>query len=671
MEEQIITGTLRKKAKYTSPGDEFFKEQTQIHYFELNLAEMTFGFKKKFSDETICKCYGYKQVLSYTSKLEPEDEKLCEWELGFRVYLFNDKVYILYCENEEELVKWLRGFKIFFEKKLKRMNKKVEVTKVDTRNTSIINNFHERNTEIKFHQETTKETVSVEKTVKPVPQEREIFLVDKRKNHLKAPKAHKVYLENEDNKNVKYNLVYFGNSRNNVKEKQVSDIDSFTKKNNENLMSGLETVKNVKNIFNTEDNLQNVRVEGTSNIQINKEIKLYKNENVEYLSKPNKNKSLGLNESSHMKGENSKEKQEIGNELNIKTKDIIEFKIMLSENFFIGKKTFKFFNINYYDKLQSMKTRLDLKEKQKFIKKIISFSKLFKKHQILKEDWETQTSNQQINNSMIYNRELLIKEIIKRNKFEGTNEMNKFDTVEKRTSPFKVKVVDLNDKTIIEDLDFELYPQENNNIKKNPVTKQDLIQLKDDAFHQELISRKKEQDDLTSSNDNNHNNDEMIKVKAHKRNSEVNNSSEMADKNWIKIKYKENKDKIIKLDENFEKFPVINTNDVITEEIITDFKLIKNRNTDKGVGFTLERDADRGGLFESMYKSSDLKNKSLELNLSEISTTTKKSPSVNSPHFGNISIIAQRYNKIDNIDDWKDFISQTNKSSYTVNKTDI
>lgn len=49
---------------------------------------------------------------------------------------------------------------------------------------------------------------------------------------------------------------------------------------------------------------------------------------------------------------------------------------------------------------------------------------------------------------------------------------------------------------------------------------------------------------------------------------------------------------------------------------------------------------------------------SLSLELSDDEKKPKKISLVESPHFGSIAVIAQRYNKIDNIDDWRMFINK-------------
>ena len=520
-----IEGILRKKLRKKA-NDYVFKEQTEIHYFELNLAQMTFGFKKKSNDEIMSKNYGYKQVLSNTQKLDSEDLVICEWNLGFNVNLYKNKTYTLFCENTGELLKWLEGFRLFFEKKKQKIMNKNEINIIENVVTRLDNSVVRKN---------------------------EIEL-----SYIKESE----YGEKEEN---------FNNYKNN------------------------------KSLTNSEDNYIKVHIEENTNFQIESN----------YFFK------------------NKKESDKKNSKLNFEDyRRIQKFEVINLDNFYIIHKP----------ELFSFKRKLFLREKYKFIQNLVYFSKFFNETRNSNDDWGVKNFNNK-SKDLKYNLESLKKEIkgkiISEIRQEEKKINNQVSDISK--SPFKIKVVDNNDNTIIENLDFENYPnltQNSPQIKNKTASKEDFL---DNKENENLLEKQSYRKNLC---DDNKETDEMLNI------INVDTTSQtiiIKEKKIIQIKNNSS--------EKFSNFPTKLMNEPFNPDDsnnISSYDLmssIKNRFKDN-----------LHLIISNEVKEVKKINLQIDLNISGISTKTLHN-NVSSPHFGNISIIAQRYNKIDNIDDWKDYLN--------------
>lgn len=111
------TNTLKSKSVEDNKEYLIPKE----NYFELNVYDMTFGYKDKPSDKVFKRSFGYKQVYKYTLKLNSTEDSLCqsqkgEYKLGLKL-LFENKSMLLFCKTVLDLKMWVEAFKKFFDKK--------------------------------------------------------------------------------------------------------------------------------------------------------------------------------------------------------------------------------------------------------------------------------------------------------------------------------------------------------------------------------------------------------------------------------------------------------------------------------------------------------------------------------------------------------------------------
>ena len=595
MNEEKVTGVLRKKIKISSE-DDFFKERTEIHYFVLNLEEMTFGFTKKLYDENLFKCYGYKQVLCYDVELNQEDLNLCEWSYGFQVSLYKNKVYVLFCESNEELIKWLQGFRIFFEKKNLKLMKKSEV---------VLTDFNE----FKTYESIVRNEIDISYNLQ--------LSEDKEDN----------YEDQEEKMGIIKTLTNKG-------EEQKKVIHSVIVKTEENLKTQFNYELYKNNFI-----IKTCEISIIANCLIEKE----------------KLKQESINKIFHL----------LINFLNFQTKLLKDFLMVSGHNFM------KLKNLN--------------------------------------EDW-TIDKNLYINNKN--NIESLRNEIKRKRHEEKINNSHKITSNNKK--PYIIKMVDINNQTLIDNIDLNLsideYLHKNDQIKKeiSSFTKTDLNYLRENEISMEKnlhlklggnpninpvdkkidqlnynvnssqeiprkrLNKKEDQNDNIKSSqeisketlnknydqlDNIKSSQEISKETPNKNNDQLDNikSSQEISKETLNkkdekliIKIKDDKNSIQKIDK-FTNFPGTDPEKDAGQNYYDLYSHRKHKNKDD-LHLVIDTEDEKEKLNQKIQISRQ-KNKN---------NITNKINCVNSPHFGNISIISQRFLKVDNIDDWKQYINLPN-----------
>ena len=515
---------------------------------------MTFGFTKKLYDENLFKCYGYKQVLCYDVELNQEDLNLCEWSYGFQVSLYKNKIYVLFCESNEELIKWLQGFRIFFEKKNLKLMKKSEV---------VLTDFNE----FKTYESIVRNEIDISYNLQ--------LSEDKEDNY-----------EDQEEKMGKIKTLT------NKGEEQKKVIHSVIVKTEENLKTQFNYELYKNNFI-----IKTCEISIIANCLIEKE----------------KLKQESMNKIFHL----------LINFLNFQTKLLKDFLMVSGHNFM------KLKNLN--------------------------------------EDW-TIDKNLYINNKN--NIESLRNEIKRKRHEEKINNSHKITSNNKK--PYIIKMVDINNQTLIDNIDLNLsideYLHKNDQIKKeiSSFTKTDLNYLRENE-----ISMEKNLHLKLGGNPNIN----PVDKKIDQLNYNVNSSQEIPRK---RLNKKEDQNDNIKSSQEISK-ETLNKKD---EKLIIKIKDDKNsiQKIDKFTNFPgTDPEKDAGQNYYDLYSHRKHKNKddlhlvidtedekeklnqkiqiSRQKNKNNI---TNKINCVNSPHFGNISIISQRFLKVDNIDDWKQYINLPN-----------
>ena len=115
-----------KKLKTSRLGRLF--GNTNMRWFECLFKERIFGYKDNISELTIRSSIRFDEIVDFSNKLNLEDAKMCDWNYGFQINT-KDRVFILYCQNQETLENWVTCFNTI----LKRGPKKIAVISTNKR----------------------------------------------------------------------------------------------------------------------------------------------------------------------------------------------------------------------------------------------------------------------------------------------------------------------------------------------------------------------------------------------------------------------------------------------------------------------------------------------------------------------------------------------------------
>ena len=95
---------------------------TNMRWFECLFKDKVFGYKDIITDNKLKSSLRFDEIIDFSNKLNLEDAKMCDWNYGFQL-VTKDRVFILFCQNQETLENWV----ICFNTILKRGPKKLAV----------------------------------------------------------------------------------------------------------------------------------------------------------------------------------------------------------------------------------------------------------------------------------------------------------------------------------------------------------------------------------------------------------------------------------------------------------------------------------------------------------------------------------------------------------------
>ena len=648
-EKSIFTGTLRKRINISSHASPF-KELTQITYFELDLIQMTLGYKKKQNDNSLNKVYGYKQVLSYSLNIKNEDKSICEWNHGFMIKFLGGKTYLLFCENINDLLMWMEGLRIFFERKSQKLF--VKFNRNDSNlvknDSSLINSNTKNDQKIYLLKKEIDYKKLQENTMK-----QEMFI------------SHKFCFELLSNsrgrRNINHNIskepINFRGVLEPIKTQNFNLICRYTEnleKRHYLFKYRAASQKQVISLYYKM--LEKIKVDFIKQIYIisNRIDEFHKQKK----KKPKQNMIMYDSEDwevdTKQKEKSAPLKKDILKKEILKTKDISNTSSRLYQIKTIDQNDLSIPQLMDQE-LQKKKDlpNLDKSEKniipelldqevlvKKNIPKFYKSEKNINSFQVISPEWKTNEHN----NNTIHERSPL--ESIKRDRINEYNEAlasmeNKINgSFENYEIPPKIVEEKKDPNTGME-------PDQNENIKKEKIDERIPIEKEENELSDQKVNDKQGEDNSLN-NDNKQDFGKDITIKPI-RNSKLNlnlintdddlnfeteprNINKSPDKINL-VRSKSANKNIIKKD--------IPTNELKTKESQGNMKALNNSEESKQI--------------ETKSKPKP------DLNISGISAKTFQT--ISSPHFGNISIIAQRFIKVDNIDDWKEYVhvNQGNK----------
>jgi hypothetical protein len=93
---------------------------TNMRWFECQFQERIFGYKDKMTDHKLRSSIKFEEITDFSDRLSLEDAKMCDWNYGFQIITKN-RVFILYCQNKDNLEKWKNAFNIILKKQPKKL----------------------------------------------------------------------------------------------------------------------------------------------------------------------------------------------------------------------------------------------------------------------------------------------------------------------------------------------------------------------------------------------------------------------------------------------------------------------------------------------------------------------------------------------------------------------